>query len=120
MKIVDRLTFLGMPAGTIYAKYEPCFFQEMGIKGETLFSEEGEPRDWLYQDLITPSFADAGDSGEWFSHLDAIQDGQDSSPLERIESRDGCFDADQLFAIWEAADIRFVMSLLQEGLDASN
>lgn len=35
MRIVDRETFLGMPSGTLYAKYEPCVFGPLEIKCDT-------------------------------------------------------------------------------------
>lgn len=35
MRIVDRKTFLAMPIGTVFSKYEPCVFGNLCIKGET-------------------------------------------------------------------------------------
>lgn len=112
MRIVDRLAFLSLPAGTVYAKYEPCFFEEVSIKGDTCCGLKGEPIDWFYQSLNSPNFEGAHDSGAWMERLDAIQTGMPSGALEEVESRDGLFDQDQLFAIWEPDDVQFLIGIL--------
>lgn len=97
MKIINRETFLKMPAGTLFAKYEPCLFDQLCIKGETWGN------DFLVQQIT--SAIDVNDSGEFG---DALQDSElsgSSIPMDfECEGRDGCFDDDQLFAIFEIAD----------------
>jgi len=118
MRIVDRETFLQMPTGTVYAKYEPCCFEEVSIKGETCYGFKGEAIDWFCQSLNSPNFEGVNDSGAWMHHLDAIQAGEPSGKLEEVESRDGLFDSDQLFAVWELADVRFLITLLANAAQA--
>lgn len=119
MKIVNRSTFLAMPPGTVYAKYEPCIFEEMCIKGETLFHDDGRPFDWFYQQIVDA--VDAFDSNEWSDRLERSRLTGESVPMNfDIESRDGCFEDDQLFAVWEPADITALITRLQEALAFSS
>jgi hypothetical protein len=109
MKIVDRKAFLALPAGTVYAKYAPSYFEELCIKGETL-----PYNDWCEQDIVG-SFH-AKDSGEWSNLLDeSLMTGKSLQMDFNIEARDGCFDDDQLFAVWEQRD---VLALIARLLDA--
>ena len=50
MRIVNRAEFISMPAGTVFAKYEPCFFEHLQIKGESIIFENGD--DYMYQDIV--------------------------------------------------------------------
>lgn len=45
MKIINRTQFLAMPEGTVYSKFEPCFFGEISIKGESVAN------DWWHQPI---------------------------------------------------------------------
>lgn len=99
MKIVDRKTFLELPADTLYSKYEPCWFGDIEIKGETTG----------LNDFVTQSIADAvrcNDSGEFSDILLAAQKTGESFSLDfDCAGRDGFYDDDQLFAIWEREDV---------------
>lgn len=54
MRIVNRQTFLALPAGTVYAKYAPCWLESLHIKGESIqHSGTGEWIDFYHQDLET-------------------------------------------------------------------
>ena len=111
MKIVDLPTFLALPAGTVYAKYQPCIFEDLAIK------DESWPTDWWYQDLLTPWFETSNDSGAWVDTLDAIARGEPSPPIDyHCTARDGRFGKDQLFAVWERDDLERMIGRLQEAL----
>lgn len=118
MKIIGRAAFLSLPSGTVYAKYQPCCFDEIAIKGDTCFGFKQEPIDWFYQSLNDTNFEGVNDSGAWMQHLDAIQRGEPSGKLEEVESRDGLFDRDQLFAVWELDDVRFLIRMLTNAAQA--
>lgn len=62
MRIVNRQQFLAMPAGTVYAKYEPCSFEDLCIKGDSL------PNDWFYQQIVDA--IDVHDGGQFWSEPD--------------------------------------------------
>ena len=109
MKIVDRKTFLSMPSETIFSKYHPCVFEELCIKGET----------WGY-DFLVQTLADAiesSDSGEFVDVLDrSISTGESISMDFESQGRDGLFDDDQLFAVWERDDVRGLIARLDRCL----
>lgn len=112
MKIIDRKTFLAMPAETLYAKYEPCIFHGMMIKGDTIIGFDGEPIDWFYQQLVDA--LKSSDCGEWGALLDESQSTGKSIPMNfEMQSRDGCFEDDQLFAVFEPQDVHALITRLQ-------
>lgn len=109
MKIVDRVTFLAMPSGTLYSKYAPCYLEALYIKGETWGN------DWLAQD-INDAVDCAGSSEFSDVLLKAEKDGESFNLDFHCESRDGCFEDGQLFAVWEPNDVAALIARLQESL----
>lgn len=99
MKIVDLETFRKLPDGTLFMKYEPCNFGGLRVKVETLDS------DFIFE-AITDEI-DASGSDELFDKLFAAQ--KDSTMSLKMDfdatERDGLFEADQLFAVYEKADL---------------
>jgi hypothetical protein len=113
MLIVDRETFLAMPAGTVFAKYKPCVFDELSIKEDTCGT------DFAVQDII-PQFVTNNDSGDYFDTLDAAERGEPTPRLDYdICGRDGMFDKDQLFAVFERHDVKDLIARLTKALDDS-
>lgn len=108
MRIVDRKTFLGMPNGTMFAKYEPCVFGPLEIKCDTYGS------DFVSQQIINA--IDGHDSGEVMDMLDASEETGCSIPMNfDCAGRDGCFDEDQLFAVLETADVDKLIERIKQG-----
>lgn len=106
MRIVDRKTFLAMPSGTLFSKYVPCVFENMQIKGDSLAN------DFLYQQIVDA--IDCRDSGEFAALLDDSERDGTSIPMDfDCQGRDGCFDEDQLFAVWERADVNALIERLK-------
>lgn len=116
VKIVDRNTFLAMPQGTVYQKYEPCVFGELEIKGETLAGGI----DWFAWTL-GPWFEDTNGSVEYFDLLEhARVSTEEIGPMDfEIQGRDGCFDEDQLFAVWSKEDVEGLVRRLVATLPQS-
>lgn len=109
MKIVNRATFLAMPEGTVFAKYEPCVFGELMIKGESLFN------DFCYQQIVDA--IECAGSGDFADKLfDAQEQGKSLTMDFYCQGRDGCFDDDQLFAVWELENVRGLIHRLTETL----
>jgi hypothetical protein len=110
MRIVDRETFLAMPGGVIYSKYEPCNFREFAIKYDTCGG------DFVCQSIMDPWFDGSRDSSSHFDTLERLQEtGESSPPLDfDFAGRDGMFDREQLFAVWERHDVEALIKLLQE------
>lgn len=110
MKIVNLKAFLAMPVGTVFCKYEPCFIEALKIKGENC----GE-RDFFYQDIA--SSIDSRDSGEFSELLDRSQaTGSEVLFDFDCETRDGCFQDDQLFAVWSTDDVRSLIARLHQAI----
>ena len=101
MRIVDRATFLTLPAGTLYAKVSPdpscCVFGELLIKGESLGN------DWVVQELVG-WFTDCNDSGELIEAWDQLRAGGERAVDFDCDGRDGLFDMDQMFAVFNRTD----------------
>lgn len=110
MKIVNLETFRKMPPNTLFAKYEPCVFEELEIKGET----------WEYDFLVSSSLSSAikcSGSDEFSELLDRAEKTSESLAMDfETEGRDGCFDKDQLFAVWEEADVLALIERLKRCL----
>lgn len=109
MKIVDRKTFLAMPEGVVFSKYEPCVFGPLEIKGETW----GEAGDFWAQQIAD------GVAGDLDALLRAKESDESISFDFNCQYRDGLHDADQLFAAWEPADIQALIVRLQQSLKES-
>lgn len=110
MKIVDLDAFLKLPAGTLFAKYSPIVFDEMAIKGDT--TPNG---DFYYQSLIEP---DVISSNDIVDKLEEARVTGNSFSLDlNCEGRDGCFNSDQLFAVWDRADTLQLIDRLLAAVD---
>jgi hypothetical protein len=111
MKIVDRKAFLGMPEGTLFCKYDPCVFGEICVKGST----------WDDDFLLKRAFGEVlCDNGVEFDDvLEAARISGASFSLDfECLGRDGLFESDQLFAIWEKSDIEGFQSLLSRAISS--
>lgn len=98
MRIMDRKTFLALPAGVLFSKYVPCIFGELCIKGDTWSN------DFLVQD-IAGALQSTGSADEVDKLNDALVNGTKLVMDFNCMGRDGMFDEDQLFAVWETDDV---------------
>ncbi|RUT30864.1 hypothetical protein WG29040_23280 [Pseudomonas sp. PAMC 29040] len=114
MRIVDRKTFLAMPEGTIFAKYDPSVIREPMVKAESIGSE-GELFDFRYTSLTDE--VDCSGSFERDGIMDLAEiEGTPFALHFNTQCRDGLFDADQLFAVWDRDDVEGLISRLQSAL----
>lgn len=114
MRIVGRDEFVKLPEGTVYAKYAPRFTREFSIKGESISDS-----DWFYQDLDPIENLKEGDSSAGSDQLiDLMEDDSGfSTPLWfEVQGRDGCFDEDQLFVVFDDSDTRALIERLGRSL----
>jgi hypothetical protein len=107
-----------MPAGTLFSKYAPCFTEGFSIKGESITFADGLPRDFGEQDLLMPVACFGSESLDRILD-DGEIDGESFAIDLNCQGRDGCFDHDQLFLVWDRADVKALMARLQEALDES-
>ena len=108
MRIVDLKTFRSLPEGVVFMKFRPNVFGELSIKGETW------EYDFLYADL-TKNILCEGYS-EKFEILHKAESDQSLSVKLDFDcySRDGCFEDDQLFAVYEQSDIDGLIGSLKK------
>lgn len=107
MRVVDRKTFLALPAGTIYCKGIRWAFDGLCIKDDSLTN------DWIYLDLAWPS---AHDSGEAVDILEKSLETGSSFPCEDAMGRDGCFTEDAVFLVFEKPDLEALRSRIDTAL----
>lgn len=109
MRIVDRNTFLAMPPETLFCKYQPCVMESILIKGDSIFFEGGN--DFFYQSI--EDAVDCDDCGQMIDVLDSAQLHGTSFRLDlECQGRDGCFDDDQLFVVFEQYDVEMLINRL--------
>lgn len=108
MRVVNRKEFLEMPPGTLYRKFEPVVFDELSVKLETL-----KTNDWVYIDLTEP------DTYDEFSefYFNRSQDGEPFRIDYEVSSRDGFYDDEQLFIVYDQEDLKQLIRFLWKLLD---
>ncbi|MEW5058379.1 MAG: hypothetical protein AB1Y25_12245 [Cycloclasticus sp.] len=109
MKIINLKEFRQLPAGVLFMKYEPCVFEDLQAKGKTL---EG--------DFVTENITywpDCNGSGDMVDKLEEAEK-TDKSILLDFDAcgRDGCFEKDQLFAVYDKRDVEMLMDKLNRCL----
>ena len=103
MKIINKQEFYKLPSGTLYSDYDPCVFHGLKIKGDTI-AHDDTPRDFCYEDLI--GNVKSGSSDELFDILDDAENHKTNFPLDfDSEERDGMYDEDSLYAIYDNDDV---------------
>lgn len=121
MKIVDRKTFLSLPAGTVYAKWgtagrypkdQDLTYSEVAVKGETVAGV-----DWVEEPLLACP-EDCTNSEQWSDAMFAAINGIPTAPLRIGDDggRDGLFDEEQLFAVFERVEVGRLVALFQNSL----
>lgn len=106
MKIVDRMTFLNLPKGTIFSKYEPEMFYGLEYKVD-------DPDDYddinIRSDFWSIPLVNGHIREEYHKEGDYM--GNSISDYDHFEfdldcgGRDGLYEEKQLFAIYEKEDI---------------
>jgi len=99
MKIVNLKTFLDLPDGTLFSKYEPHCFHGFSIKTESIKDLD----DFRYHDLIG-NIKDEG-SDDFANKCELAEKGESIKLYFNCEERDGLYKFDQLFAIYEKDDV---------------
>lgn len=110
MRVVDRKTFLRLPAGTIYCKGHPWVFGSICVKADSLAN------DWIYLDPAGPS---AHDSGEASDLLEQSLATGSSFACEDAMGRDGCFNEEDVFLIFERADLESLRSYIDRAIEGA-
>jgi hypothetical protein len=101
MKLVDRQTFLAYPDNTVFQKYRDLSFGELCIKVKTFPEGVG---DFVYIDL-NDSIDCCDDVDRTYQLLFAYAHDRRININFTTTTRDGLFDENQLFAVWEKSDV---------------
>lgn len=108
MKIVNREEFLKLPSDTLFSLYTPSYFGEITIKGDTIL-----PNDFRYQDINEA--VDCRSSEEFSTILHSAQENGTSFKMDfQCWSRDGLYDNDQLYAVWDNDDVKALIVRLNK------
>lgn len=118
MRIYERQEFLKLPEGTIYAEGKPWFFYGIHVKGETIYRVgDGTPHDFCTRDLV---WVDGHSSEEVEERLDEMKDYGVSYPIESSFGRDGSYDDEALFLVYEQADLIELRGLIEAALTSAS
>lgn len=107
MKIVNRKEFLALPENTLFAKCGDHDIGELHIKGETMGN-----------DFVSASFKgyEYEEASDFCSKFDKMVEEKIQLPFAPYDDacRDGLFDEDQLFMIYDKEDIKKIIEMLQQ------
>lgn len=109
MRIINRIEFLKQPNNTLFSTYEPQFFGELQIKGDTIGLNDFRVQP-IHEAIKSSS------SEEFTIILGSAQSTGESFDMDfDCWSRDGFYDPDtQLYAIWEKKDVQALIARLTE------
>lgn len=101
MRIYTRQEFMRLPEGTLFSKGKPIHFSRLMAKGETLFTDD------IANDFCCLELLDWESSGtdDWEERFDGMLERRESYPMNDLWGRDGYFDEDDLFLVFEPADL---------------
>lgn len=114
MKIVDRKTFLQMPAGTVYCQAEmPFSWEGIRIKHDTChFQTEDLAGDW-FESALTD--IESSDFGQLFERWEDMLENGASYPIDlETSGRDGLFMENSIFMVYEREDLEKIRDLFTE------
>jgi hypothetical protein len=109
MKVYDRTEFMKLPEGVLFCKGKPWYWGELEVKGESLTS------DFTSRNLC---WIDAKSSEEATDKFDQMLNEGTSEPMETAYGRDGMFDGEDLFLVFEETDLMELIAIAQNGIVA--
>ncbi len=113
MRILKLDQFLKVPKATVFCKYNPCVFNDIRVfTGRSGLDETS-------RDFVSFSLFDvkASDSDIHFEILlNAEQTGEPFKLDFSATARDGMFEDDQLFAVFDKEDVEGMIKVLQNSL----
>lgn len=112
MRIVNLEEFRSLPEMTVFRKYEPCVCGDLQFKGETL------EHDFIAMSVEMPQ---NNGSDQLFDRLDEMKETGCSYPVE-VDGwgRDGLFEKDQLFMVYDKADLEAIRKLLDQAIEVAS
>ncbi len=115
MRLVNHQTFLALPTNTLFSTYEPHVFGPLMIKGDTLYGDGGRAIDFCEQGIADSiDCTGSNDFDDQLTH--ALATGASLAMDFDSQGRDGTFEQDQFYAVWEAADVAALIRRLAQCL----
>ena len=115
MKIYRRAAFMELPAGVLFSKGKPWWFDGIYVKGDSINFKDAIG-DFGSLNLASIESHDSGELVERFEKM--LEEGA-SFPMEDAYGRDGLFDQDDLFLVWERADLEQLQRIVAGALVVS-
>jgi hypothetical protein len=114
MKLLNRDDFMKLPKGVVFCKGKPCFFEAMQIKGNTLYRDDGSAFDFMALELCMFETNSSDDFAD--TYFRAIESGLLERSINKTECRDGFFDSEDNFLVYDLADLCELRSLINEAI----
>lgn len=99
---------LKMPQGTVFSYYKPCFFNGLYIKN----SDENDEIDFVVSNLV--GAVEVNNSEDFVEKCGRMEKGESLSTDFNFSGREGMFDNEQLFAIYEKDDVEKLIKELNQ------
>ena len=114
MRVVNRSEFMMLPIGTIFSEWDGSECIGMKVKNKTLFGYDGKAIDYIEANIINSIENNGTES--FFEKVDLVNDGESVSLDMSYYGRNGLFDDEQKYAIYEEGDLLQMISLLQSSV----
>lgn len=113
MKIVNKKEFYKLPEGTLYSEYKPQVFTDLHIKEATFYNLDRNPTDYVEMCLIGNLLVQ--NSNEYSDTLEKAEETGSSFKLDfEMYGRNGMYQDDQLYAVYEKVDIEGLINVLNQ------
>ncbi len=112
MIVYSKKDFLTLPKGTIFCKGVQWTFDNLSVKGESFNNFS----DFLCTDLC---WIESEGSHECFEFLeDSLKNGT-SYEMNKSNARDGTFDSNEIFLVFEKADLEHLIHFCKIAMEGS-
>ena len=112
MKVINRRDFIKLKAPVLFSEFEPCVFGPLSIKYQSYEFDSGGND---YCDVTINSAIKSESSFDFSNKCFDMEEKNISVDVDlETATRDGMFNYDQMYAIWENKDIDKLISKLKE------
>ena len=112
MKVYNRTDFLKLPSGIIFCKGVQWAFENMSVKCDTIYHHDSAI-DFYYLDLCDMESKNSEERCEYLE--ESLKNGK-SYPINESEMRDGCFDDENIFLVFDTFDLLKIHRLFTQSI----
>jgi hypothetical protein len=109
MRIYNRTDFMKLPEGVLFCKGKPWHWGDLSVKGESLVT------DFTDRGLC---WIESNSSEDAIDRMERMLTEGTSEPMQTAYGRDGCFDNEDLFLVFEETDLMELIAIAQTGIVA--